>query len=91
MLPMEVCQFSYHTPQFQVIFPNLNILLFTNYYSLITIHHFTIHHFQGQFDIPRKIQKFHYSHDTIHLREKTTIHVHYSFHRKLSLRVLKFA
>ena len=59
-------------------------LLFIIYYSSITIHRFL-----GQFDISRSIQKFYYSHDTIHFREKTTIHVHYSFHRKLSLRVFK--
>ena len=61
-------------------------LLFIVHYSS-----FTIHHFLCQFEIPRSIQKIYYSHDTIHFREKTIIHVHYSFHRKFSLRVFKFA
>lgn len=71
-------------------FPNFDNLLFTNYYSSITIHHFTIHHFRGQFDILRSVQKFYYSLDTIHSGRNFTIHVHYSFHRKFILRVFKF-
>ena len=61
-------------------------LLFTNYYSS-----FTIHHFWSQFEIPRSVQKFYYSCDTIHFRKEITIHGCRSFHRKLSLRVFKFA
>lgn len=59
-------------------------LLFIIYYSLITIHRFL-----GQFDILRSVQKFYYSLDTIHFGRNDTIHVHYSCHRKLSLRVFK--
>ena len=44
-------------------------LLFIIYYSSITIHRFW-----GQFDIPRHIQKFYYSLDTIHFRKN----YHYS-------------
>ena len=66
-------------------------LLFIIYYSPITIHHFTIHHFWSQFEIPRSIQKIYYSSDTINFWRENTIHVHHSFYRKFSLRVFKVA
>lgn len=80
-----------HNSPFQVIFQNFDNLLFISYYSLITIHPFTIHHFWSQFDILRSVQKFYYSQNTIHFRRENTIHTHHSFHRKSNLRVFKFA
>ena len=82
---------THHFRSFQVIYRTLEKHYSSNTIHQNTIHQFTIHHFRCQFDISRSIQKFYYSLNTIHSGRNFIIHVHYSFHRKFSLRVFKFA
>ena len=57
---------THHFRSFQVISRTLEKHYSSNTIHQNTIHQFTIHHFWCQFDIPRSIQKFYYSRNTIH-------------------------
>jgi hypothetical protein len=66
---------TYHFRLFQVISRTLekhysSNTIHQNTIHQNTIHQFTIHHFWCQFDLPRSIQKFYYSLNTIHCRKR---------------------